>query len=93
MEPEFTRKVSSRFVCDYLYFYFWLAVVVIVLAFAGGVGAAVAIKAPVTAKVLMILPYLISGTLGVLTALSFYIMCERGLKPGKEDEVKSDKSD
>ena len=88
MEPEFTRKISSRFVCDYLYFYFWLAVVTIGLAFAGGVGAAFTLKGPVSTKVLMILPYLISGTLGILMALSFYIMCERGLKPGKEDEVK-----
>lgn len=86
MEPEFTRKISSRFICDYLYFYFWLAVVVIALAFAGGVGAAFVIKAPVTTKVLMVLPYLISGTLGILTALSWYIICERGLKPGMKEE-------
>ncbi len=90
MEPQFTQKISSRFVCDYLYFYFWLAVVVIGLAFAGAVGAAFVIKAPVTTKVLMVLPYVISGTLGCLSALSFYIMCERGLKPGKEGAEKDD---
>lgn len=87
MEPEFTRAVTSRFVCDYLYFYYWLAVVVAVLASIGTIGAAVAMKGPILTKFLVALPNLFVSALAVLTALSLYIICERGLRP----EISSNK--
>lgn len=81
MEPEFTRAVSSRFVCDYLYFYYWLAVVVAVLATIGSIGAAVAMKGSILTKFIVALPNLFVSALAVLTSLSLYIICERGLRP------------
>ena len=81
MEPSFTQAVSSRFVCDYLYFYYWLAVVVAVMAALGTIGAAVVMKGSLITKVLVALPNLFVSALAVLTALSLYIICERGLRP------------
>ena len=81
MEPEFTRSITSRFICDYLYFYFWLAVVLAAVSLLGAVGAAVALKGPLLNKVFFIFPYLIASGLGVLTALSLYVLCERALHP------------
>jgi hypothetical protein len=81
MEPEFTQAISSRFVCNYLYFYYWLAVVVAGLSVLG-TGAAIALtKGPILQKVLVALPNLFVAALAVLTALSLYIICERGLRP------------
>lgn len=81
MEPSFTQAVSSRFVCDYLYFYYWLAVVVAIMAVIGTVGAAVALKGSILTKILVAMPNLFVSALAVLTALSLYIICERGLRP------------
>ena len=81
MEPSFTQAVSSRFVCDYLYFYYWLAVVVAIMAALGTIGAAVAMKGSILTKILVALPNLFVSALAVLTALSLYIICERGLRP------------
>ena len=81
MEPQFTRSISSRFVCDYLYFYFWLVVVLSSLAVLASIGSAVALKGPLLMKVLLILPNLLVAGLGGLLALSLYVICERGLHP------------
>jgi hypothetical protein len=81
MEPQFTRTISSRFVCDYLYFYFWLVVVVSSLAVVASVGSAVAMKGPLLMKLFMVLPNLLVAALGGLLALSLYVICERGLRP------------
>ena len=81
MEPEFTKAVSSRFVCDYLYFYYWLAVVVAGLSVIGTGAAVVLAKGGILQKILMALPNLFVAALAVLTALSLYIICERGLRP------------
>jgi hypothetical protein len=81
MEPTFTQTISSRFICDYLYFYYWLAVVVAVMAAFGTVGAVIAMKGSLLTKVLVALPNLFVSALAVLTALSLYIICERGLRP------------
>ncbi len=81
MEPEFTRAISSRFVCNYLYFYYWLAVVVAGLSLLGTGAAVVLTKGSVVQKILMALPNLFVSALAVLTGLSLYIICERGLRP------------
>lgn len=80
MEPEFTKAVSSRFVCDYLYFYFWLVVVVVGLSVIGTIVGLFA-KGPLLYKILFALPNLFVAALGILTALSLYVICERGLHP------------
>lgn len=81
MEPAFTQAVSSRFVCNYLYFYYWLVVAVAGLSLLGTVGVVVFAKGPFLQKLLMALPNLFVMALAVLTALSLYIICERGLRP------------
>ena len=81
MEPQFTQAISSRFVCNYLYFYYWLAVVVAGLSVLGTGAAMVLTKGPILQKVLVALPNLFVAALAVLTALSLYIICERGLRP------------
>ena len=91
MEPEFTRAVSSRFVCNYLYFYFMLTLVVAGLSVIGGVAAAFAVKGTVVTKLFMLLPNLLVATLAVLTGLSLYVICERGLRP-EESETKGGRS-
>jgi len=81
------QGVSSRFICDYLYFYYWLVVTVMVLAVFTSVVTAFTIKGPVLVRVLMLLPNLFVGALALLTALSLYLICERGLKPGTKKET------
>jgi hypothetical protein len=81
MEPEFTRTISSRFVCDYLYFYFWLVVTLSSLAVLASIGSAVAMKGPFLLRLLVVLPNLFVAALGGLLALSLYVICERGLRP------------
>ena len=81
MEPQFTQAISSRFVCNYLYFYYWLAVVVAGFSVLGTFAVAIYAKGPILQKILMALPNLFVAALAVLTALSLYIICERGLRP------------
>jgi hypothetical protein len=81
MEPQFTQAISSRFVCNYLYFYYWLAVVVAGLSVIGTGAALILTKGPIVQKILMALPNLFIAALAVLTGLSLYIICERGLRP------------
>lgn len=81
MEPEFTRAVSSRFVCNYLYFYFMLTIAVAALSVIGAGAAAVALKGSLLTKIFVILPNLFVAALAVLTGLSLYVICERGLRP------------
>ena len=81
MEPEFTKAITSRFVCDYLYFYYWLAVVVAGLSVLGTGAAILLTKGGIVQKILVALPNLFVASLAVLTALSLYIICERGLRP------------
>lgn len=81
MEPQFTRTISSRFVCDYLYFYFWMVVTLTSLAVIAGIGSAVAMKGSFLVKLLVVLPNLFVAGLGSLLALSLYVICERGLRP------------
>lgn len=81
MEPQFTRSISSRFVCDYLYFYFWMVVTVTALAVLASIGSAVAMKGSLLVKLLVVLPNLLVAGLGSLLALSLYVICERGLRP------------
>lgn len=79
MEPDFTKAVSSRFVCDYLYFYFmWTIVLGLVSVVAGGT-LALNMKATVLTKVAVFLPYVFVAGLASLLGLSLYLMCERGL--------------
>lgn len=51
------------------------------MAALGTIGAAVAMKGSILTKILVALPNLFVSALAVLTALSLYIICERGLRP------------
>lgn len=81
MEPQFTQAISSRMVCDYLYFYYWFAVAIAILASGSFVFSLTMMKGPLLLKILAGLPYIFVIALGVLNALSWYVICERGLKP------------
>lgn len=81
MEPQFTQAVSSRFVCDYLYFYFWFVAVLAGLALVGSGATILFAKGSILQKILMALPSIFVSGLGVMLALSLYIICERGLRP------------
>lgn len=59
----------------------WFAVVVAAFAVLGGLGTAIAMKGSILTRVLIALPNIFVAALAVLTALSLYIICERGLKP------------
>lgn len=86
MEPEFTRAVSSRFVCNYLYFYFMLTIAVAALSVVGAGAAAFAVKGSLLTKLFLILPNLLVAALAVLTGLSLYVICERGLRPEESNK-------
>jgi hypothetical protein len=86
-EPKFMQGISSRFICDYLYVYYWMVVAVMILAVFTSVVTAFTIKGPVLVRVLMLLPNLFVAALAILMALSLYLICERGLKPGTQKET------
>jgi hypothetical protein len=87
MEPDFTKAVSSRFVCDYLYFYFmWTIVLGVVSVIAGGT-LAVNMKGTVLTKVALFLPYVFVAGLASLLGLSLYLMCERGLATKDKEQT------
>ena len=81
------QGISSRFICDYLYVYYWLVVAVSILAIFTSIITAFTIKGPVLVRVLMLLPNLFVTALAILMALSLYLICERGLKPGTKKET------
>jgi hypothetical protein len=79
MEPDFTKAVSNRFICDYLYFYFMWAIVLGVLSIIAGGTLAFNMKGTVLIKMAVFLPYVFVAGLASLLGLSLYLMCERGL--------------
>ena len=79
MEPQFTKDISNRNVCNYLYFYFYLVLVVSIIGILSAIGMALSTKGSLLIRFLMVLPSLIGSALGTLLALSLYIICERGL--------------
>lgn len=84
MEAEITKGIPSRFICDWMYVYMWFIFVFAALYLALGIGGAVTIKANLATKALMVLPSLIGAAFLALTGMSFYVMCERGIKPQEE---------
>lgn len=87
MEAEITKGVSSRFVCDWLYIYMWMTFVAAALYLAIGLGGAYAVKGSLASKALLVLPSLIMATFLALMGLSFYIICERSLKPEEKSQL------
>ncbi len=87
MEAELTKGISSRFVCDWLYVYMWMTFVVGALYLAIGIGGAVSMKGTLVTKALLVLPPLIMAVFLGLMGVSFYIICERGLKPEEKSEL------
>lgn len=87
MEAQITKDISSRFICDWLYIYMWLTFVVGAIYLLLGIGGAVIMKGTLVTKALMVLPSFIMAGFLALMGLSFYIICERGLKPEKKSEL------
>jgi hypothetical protein len=87
MEAEITKGISSRFVCDWLYIYMWLTLVVGAIYVAMGIGAAVMLKGSVLSKAFLVVPSLLMGVFLGLMGISFYVICERGLKPAEKSQL------
>jgi hypothetical protein len=87
MEAEITKGISSRFVCDWLYIYMWLTFVVGAIYVAMGLGAAVMLKGSLMSKAFLVVPSLLMGVFLGLMGISFYIICERGLKPAEKSQL------
>ncbi len=87
MEADLTKGISSRFVCDWLYVYMWMTFVVGALYLALGIGGAVTMKGTLITKALVVLPsFIMAGFLGLM-GISFYVICERGLKPEEKSQL------
>ncbi len=87
MEAELTKGISSRFICDWLYIYMWITLVAGALYIAMGLGGAFMLKGSLMTKAFVVLPSLMMGVLLGLMGVSFYVICERGMKPAEKSQL------
>ena len=87
MEPEFTKAIPSRVVCDFYYILFLIRITVgiIVLIFALYTYS-LARKAASIQLWLLFFTQLGAVAIIVLDTLFNYLICERALKPGAEEK-------
>ena len=84
MEPKWTQGISSAVICNYFYIFFIIYCVIAALSLLGGIWIFSTTKMTfgMLAGVLVntLLTFGIAGT----TALFFYLICDRALKPSSE---------
>lgn len=91
MEPEWTKAISSRTVCDFYYILFVIRAVVLALLTGGFLYTLMLAKKsmnPMTGPLLFTQVGAI--LILVLDTLFNYLICERALKPGVPETKKSE---
>jgi amino acid transporter len=75
-EPDFTKKISSKTICDFFYYFFWAYLVLGGLSFIAMIGTAA------MAKVMpwgTIISFGFTFAIAAISALFHYLVCSRAL--------------
>ncbi len=75
-EPDFTKKISSKTICDFFYYFFWAYVIL------GGLSLLALIGTAMTAKVTpwgSLISYGLTFAIAAITALFHHLVCSRAL--------------
>jgi predicted small integral membrane protein len=92
MEPQWTKQISSNFVCTTYYYIFIVYAVLAALALIGTIGILVSFKLPKGLSVAIGFQGLLTASIASVLALFQYLVCSRALlgeevvtvKKGKE---------
>ena len=88
MEPEWTKSIPDATVCNFYYFFFVFYAVIAVITLLGTLGVLFNAKLPKGLMLAYGFSNLIVLLLAGTSALFFYLICDRALKPGQEKKVK-----
>ncbi len=75
-EPDFTKTISSKSICDFFYAFFWIYAILAGICLIAIVGIASMSKGMPWS---MLFGYIISFTFASVTALFHYLICSRAL--------------
>jgi hypothetical protein len=75
-EPDFTKKISSKTICDFFYYFFWAYVILGGLSLLALVGTAMMAKATPWGS---IISYGLTFAIAAITALFHHLVCSRAL--------------
>ena len=84
MEPNWTKSIPSKFICDVYYFFFVIYAIIAVLSLVGTVGIVFAAKLPKALAVSVGFQGVIGGSISAVLALYMYLICDRALLSRKE---------
>ena len=81
MTQQWTDKISDSILCNYFYVFFIIYAVFAALSLIGGVWIFSTTKMAFGMLISLIFNTLLSFGISATSALFFYLMCERALKP------------
>lgn len=81
MEPEWTKQISNRLLCDWYYFLFMLNLVVFGLLIISGLFLMTTKSVPKGIIAVQLFTNIILGVFAGTNALFYYLICDRALKP------------
>jgi hypothetical protein len=82
MEPEWTKSIPDATVCNFYYFFFVFYAVIAVITVLGTIGILFNAKLPRGLMLSYGFSNLLVFVLAGVSALFFYLVCDRALKPG-----------
>lgn len=85
MEPSWMNQIASETVCRFFYLFFVFYTVLAGITLAGTIGLLTLLKIPKDLQIAQVFYGLFMVTLAATQALFFYLICERGLKPGSNE--------
>jgi hypothetical protein len=85
MEPSWMNQIASETVCNFFYLFFVFYSVLAGITLAGTIGLLTLLKLPKGVQIGQGVYGLFIFTLVATQALFFYLICERGLKPGSNE--------
>lgn len=87
MEPEWTKAIPSKLVCDYYYVLFVINAVIAAFAIVALPIMLFTMKMPVSMLMLHAFQVIIMAALAIIGSLSLYLLCDRSLLKGQGQEA------
>ena len=78
-EPNWTKQISSEQVCTFFYAFFIINITIAAIAFIFAILLFFKSKSPFIVFLPNLISLVISGSLGLVTALFHYLICQRAL--------------
>ena len=85
MEPSWMNQIASETVCNFFYAFFVIYAILAGIALAGTIGILTLLKLPKGVQIGQGVYGVFMFTLAATQALCFYLICDRGLKPGRAE--------